>query len=97
MGEDVWCILVTKAGGNNAGQTVITQAMRKGCSAIVRVSRAWFNMVRDTKGRVVDRKVVLSDFVYAPNRVTSWNEVPKAYRSWDADVADYESLMGMHM
>ena len=91
MGEDIWNILVQKVSG--PGTAILSHAMTENHrSALTRSSRTWHQLLRDSGGRLVDRRMRLSDAINAPARVSRWDEVPEAYCRWEERVTEYECL-----
>ena len=77
--------------GHPLSNTVV-HAMSGGGSALGRCSRAWHSLLRDSRGRVQDRKMALSDSVTNPVRLTSWAEVADGYRKWELDLIELEGI-----
>ena len=86
MAEDIWGIMCVKIG--QPLSSVIVHAMTLGGTALARTSRAWHMLLRESRGRVQDRRSQLSDAVFAPTRAQNWNAVPERFRQWDRAVAE---------
>ena len=74
-----------------------SHAMLERNPALTRLSRAWFALLRDSRGRVADRKITLADWVHSPARAKTWTEVPEQLRNWENHVIEYESLLGTQL
>ena len=53
---------------------------------------AWFHLLRESRGRLVDRQMTLGDSVYAPSRLKNWEQVCEDFRKWEAQVEDLENI-----
>ena len=95
MAEDVWDILTVKVASPLSA--AIYHAMIKGGSALTRSTRAWYTLYRDSRGRVVDRTSHLSDRINAPVRLKDWKDVALRFRTWEIEVAEFESITGAPM
>ena len=95
MGRDVWEAMAIKLSG--CLKKTLMHSMKLGGSNLLRVSRAWWQMLRDTHGRVVDRKLMLSGSVYTPRVAKSWSSFPEAFRSWESAVSEYTMLTGVQV
>ena len=92
MGQYLWTILTIKITGPEG--SVVSRAMDAGGSALDRLSKACYNILRDSRGRLVDREVGLYSLVHTPSRLKTWAEVPGGFRDWEHHVAELERLSG---
>ena len=90
MTEDVWGILTVKVTGTLS--ELLYHAMTLGGTPLTRTSRAWYALLRDSRGRLADRKSALSDRVFAPVRLKQWGDVASAFRAWEIDMAEFEII-----
>ena len=64
---------------------------------MTRATRAWYSLYRDSRGRVVDRMAQLSDRINTPTRLKDWRDVGPAFRTWEIEVMEFESITGVPM
>ena len=95
MGRDIWDVMAIKLGGNP--KKVVLHSMRQGGTVLVKASRAWWRILRDSHGRVSDRKLKLTGVVHNPPVAPSWSEFAACFRKWEDQVSDYESIVGTRM
>ena len=92
MAQDLWTLLTMKAQGTT--RSAVTHAMTEDTSTLTRLSRTWYNLLRDSRGRVIDRQLALTTAVHCPKRLTSWTAVADGFRNWEMSLAELESLSG---
>ena len=95
MARDLWTLVTMKAQGTT--RSAVTHAMNEDSSTLTRLSRFWFNLLRDSRGRVVDRQVALTTTVHCPTRLQSWAAVADGFRTWEIASAELESLSGIQL
>ena len=95
MARDLWTLVTMKAQGTT--RSAVTHAMNEDSSTLTRLSRFWFNLLRDSRGRVVDRQVALTTAGHCPARLQSWAAVADGFRTWEIALAELESLSGTQL
>ena len=95
MARDLWDVMAIKLGGNP--KSLVIHAMRAGGSPLLRTSKAWWEILRSSHGRVVDRKLNMSQNVYRPSTAPSREAFPECFRTWENLVADYETLTNIRV
>ena len=92
MGEDIWHVLTVKL--RNTSRPALVVALSLGGNALLRTCRAWHDMLRDSGGRVSDRKFRLYGEISKPGRAQNWGMVPSTFRDWERRVTEYENIIG---
>ena len=81
--------------GEGQPEKVLLHSMRNGNSIMLRTSSALWEILRESHARVVDRTLRMSGGIYNPTAASSIAEFTNAFRTWESEVGDYESLTGL--
>ena len=92
MSEDIWNILTNKI--RSPSRSALITSLRLGGTPLLRTSRAWHDIIRDSGGRLSDRKFRLYGEISNPTRARTWATVPILFREWERRVTEFESLTG---
>ena len=97
MGRDLWTILGVKVKGTS--RMVVDSVAVEGIlwSPLLRASRVWYQLLRDSSGRLRNRRLLLTQSVTSPPRVSTWSEIPIAIRKWEMEVVDLYQLTGSRL
>ena len=92
MSEDIWDVLANKI--KSPSRSALMSSLRLGGTPLLRASCAWHDIIKDSGGRLSDRKFRLYGEISNPTPARTWESVPLLFREWERRVTEFESLTG---